>query len=306
MTGPFPGRRKLAILLGLTLSVGLVAAGILLARSSAAGRVVTLGHRWPAADLVSMDVIDHRAWDVLLRHYVDGAGRVDYAAWKRSAADLRGLYGYLDGLSHAGPDRPAARGARLAFWINASNAVTVRGILREYPTATILDHAPEGAGSNIWRDLRLVVGGDAYSLGRIEEELLRKMAEPRIHFAIVCGARGCPRLRNEAYTAARQDEQLGRNARDFFADPTKSRYDPATKRLRLSAIADWYTEDFGPDPAARLRRIAPYLPDAAARRLAEGGAARVDYLDYDRGRNGREPTPTAPKPAGGPAADGPH
>jgi len=160
-------------------------------------------------------------------------------------------------------------GGRLAFWNNAYNAVTVRGILREYPTATILDHAPEGAGSNSWRDLRLVVGGDAYSLGRIEEELLRKMAEPRSHFAIVGGARGCPRLRNEAYTAARQ-------------------------------------EDFGPDPAARLRRIAPYLPAAAARRLAEGGAARVDYLDYDRGRNGREPTPTAPKPAGGPAADGPH
>jgi len=198
----------------------------------------------------------------------------------------------------------AARGARLAFGINAYNAVTVRGILREYPTAIVLDHASKAAGYNIWRDLRLVVGGDAYSLGQIENELLRKMAESRIHFAIVCGSRGCPSLRNEAYTAAKHDEQLGSNARDFFADPTKFRYEPATKQLHLSAIADWYAEDFGPDPAARLRRIAPFLSDAAARRLAEGGAARVDYLDYDWGLNGREPPPTAPTPVGGPAADG--
>jgi len=127
MTPPIPGRRRRpAILVGLPIALGLVAAGILFARSWSAGREVTLGRRWPGVDLVSMDAIDHRAWDALLRRHVDGAGRVDYAAWKRSAADLQALDGYLDGLSRAGPGLPAARGTASAYQTCCRDRTCVR------------------------------------------------------------------------------------------------------------------------------------------------------------------------------------
>jgi hypothetical protein len=43
---------------------------------------------------------------------------------------------------------------------------------------------------------------------RIENEILRKMDEPRIHFAINCASVSCPNLLNEAYTEAKLEQQL--------------------------------------------------------------------------------------------------
>jgi hypothetical protein len=103
--------------------------------------------------------------------------------------------------------------------INAYNAVTVRGILREYPTSSIQNHAAKWLGYNIRKDLLLLVGGQPYSLDQIEHEILRKLDEPRIHFAIVCASRSWPRLGNRAYTAADLENQLDFNTQAFFADP---------------------------------------------------------------------------------------
>ena len=252
---------------------------------------VTLGRVWPPADLIPVDRIDHGPWGELLKRYVDDRGGVEYDRWRDTPADVLALDSYLGGLSRGAPDLRAGRDARLAFWINAYNAVTVRGVLRERPTASVLELAAGGAGYNIWRDLSLIVGGATYSLGEIETKGLRAMGEPRAHFAVVCASRGCPRLLNEAYTAAGLDRQLDRNARAFFADRTKFRFDPNSGTLELSPILEWYSGDFGPDLPARLRAIAPYLPEEGARQLAQGGKAGVRFLGYDWGLNGRAPQP---------------
>jgi hypothetical protein len=258
------------------------------------GPQATLGRDWPASDRVSIGDVDHRAWGALLKRYVDAEGRVAYSAWKRSAPDLRALEAYLDTLSRADPERPTSREARLAFWINAYNALTVCGILQELSTAATPRRAEPGAGPDSPGGWLLRVSGRSYSLGQIEDEILRPMGEPRVHFAIVCGARGCPRLLNEGYSAAGLEEQLARNSRAFFADRTKFARE-ADGRLRLSAILDWYADDFGKTAAERLRTIAPYLPDERSRRLAESGVAGVDYFEYDWNLNDR-PSPPPGRP----------
>jgi hypothetical protein len=194
-------------------------------------------------------------------------------------------------LSWGDPGLQASREARLAFWINAYNAVTVRGVLRERSAASVQDLAAEGDGYNIWRDLLLVIGGTPYSLGEIENKVLRTMGEPRAHFAVVCASRGCPRLLDEAYTATGVDKQLDRNARAFFADRSKFRFDAASGRFELSPILDWYAGDFGPDLFEQMKTIAPYLPDEKARQLAKDGKARVEFLKYDWGLNDRAARP---------------
>ena len=110
------------------------------------------------------------------------------------------------------------------------------------------------------------------------------MGDPRIHFAIVCASIGCPPLRNEAYTAENLDAQLTDNAKRFFADPKKFASSPQGE-LKLSKILSWFAEDFGPNQAAQLRTIAPYLPTPTAQSLANSGRARVSYLGYDWGLN---------------------
>jgi|GEM_PF-3320645 hypothetical protein len=50
--------------------------------------------------------------------------------------------------------------------------------------------------------LRALGGEKKLSLGQVEHEQLReRLKDPRIHFAIVCASRSCPKLRGEAYRA---------------------------------------------------------------------------------------------------------
>jgi len=269
----------------LRVSVAAMAVALSCAGESAAGSEATVGLDVPREKRVPVDQIDHSGWDRLLKKFVDVGGMVEYTGWKASRADRQALNRYLNRLSHASFPRSSSRQAALAFWINAYNALTVEGILREYPTSSIRNHTAKLFGYNLWEDFRLLVGGRPYSLEEIEHEILRKMGEPRIHFAIVCASIGCPRLLNEAYTAVKLDQQLTANTRAFFADPDKFRHDAARRTITVSPILDWFAEDFGADQAKQLRTIAPYLPDDDARQLATSGTVQVRHLDYDWGLN---------------------
>ncbi len=249
------------------------------ASHSFAADIVFLGEK--GSPTQALDTIDHTTWSVLLARYVDSDGRVDYRRWKANANDMRLLDAYLIRLSSGDPQSDSTREARLAFWINAYNAVTVRGILREYPTTSIRNHTAKLWGYNIWKHLQLYVGGRAYSLDQIEHDVLRNMQEPRIHFAIVCASNGCPRLLDQAYTPSKLDEQLESNAKDFFSREANFQFDPTKQRFRLSAILDWFGEDFGADTKQRLIRISPWLADPTASAAAKANTVSVEFMDYD-------------------------
>ena len=109
----------------------------------------------------------------------------------------------------------------MAFWINAYNAYTIRLVLDHYPVSSIKD-----IGSKIkipfvttpWAAKFFSIGGEKMSLDNIEHGTLRKnYNDPRIHFALVCASISCPRLRNEAYTAAALEKQLDDQGHDYPA-----------------------------------------------------------------------------------------
>uniref|UniRef100_A0A7C2JXT8 DUF547 domain-containing protein n=1 Tax=Schlesneria paludicola TaxID=360056 RepID=A0A7C2JXT8_9PLAN len=251
-----------------------------------------LGRQWSAAQYASMDQIDHSPFDALLHKYVDQDGFVNYAEWRRSATDRKALQDYLSSLSRASVSQKASREAQLAFWINAYNAVTLEGILQVYPTDSIRNHTSKFGGYNLWKDLPLLVGGKPFSLDDIEHQVLRKLGEPRIHFAIVCASIGCPRLRNEAYVPERINEQLADNARDFFSRPQNLKVDPASHTLSLSSILDWFGGDFGRSQPEQLRFLQPYLPQSA-QALAQDPNVRIRYQDYNWSLNDRAKKPAA-------------
>lgn len=249
--------------------------------SAFAGPVIVLGDVKQAASRIALENIDHSSWNELLKNYVDAQGMVDYTRWKATPGDVAALDAYINHLSTAEIVRGTPRDAQLAYWINAYNAVTIKGILREYPTTSIRNHTAKVFGYNIWQDLQLSVQGKPYSLEQIEHEILRKMGEPRIHFAIVCASIGCPPLRNEAYSAEKIKEQLADNARQFFAQRSKFQFDPQRRSFAVSPILSWFAEDFGTSQAKQLQMISPYLPEPTARQVAKEGTGDLSYLDYD-------------------------
>ena len=268
-----------------------VAALVVLASMSGAAvylsrPTVLVGRSTARSQRVAYGEVSHQQWDDLLHRFVDTDGNVDYATWDESSQARQELNDYLNSLSRLDESLPASRAERLVYWINAYNAITMLGILREYPTSSIQNHVSHTWGYNIWRDLRLIVGDKSYSLSEIEHKVLRPLNEPRIHFAIVCASRGCPRLRNEAYTATKLEAQLENNAVAFFADSTKCAVDSAKNELRLSPILKWYSADFGTSTKTMLLRIANWLP-ADAQAVTKSNDARVVYVDYDWSLNDR-------------------
>lgn len=239
----------------------------------------------------SIEEIDHSAWDALLQRYVNAAGLVDYGCWKNSSVDVAALDAYLSHLSHADLKRDASREARLAFWINAYNALTIRGILRDYPTTSPHDELMPPKEFN----LQLPFGKSMFSLDRIEDDVLRPLNEPQIHFAIVCGSRGCPQLMNRAYTARGVTAQLNENAMQFFADPSKFSAS-GDSEVKVSPILQWYADDFGKTPTEVLKTIAPYMPAELRTKLLGQRELRIRYLDYDRTLNDQAVTSQPPLP----------
>ncbi len=238
---------------------------------------VFIGQSSPA-ETVPIDAIDHHQWNDLLSRYVDRDGDVAYARWHASSEDRQKLAGYLDKLSSVDLDAPSAQSEKLAFWINTYNAVTISGVLHHYPITSIRDIASEAGGFNIWDDYRLYVDRKPYSLNQIEHDVLRKMNDPRMHFAINCASKSCPALSREAYTSERLDAQLTQGARRFFANPANLSQDNGA--IRVSSLIDWYGEDFGDTDTEVLARLRPWLP-IKPRPSANHDEAPLRYLDYD-------------------------
>ena len=226
---------------------------------------------------VSISKISHTSFDDLLNRYVDSNGDVDYTNWLKNDSDT--LETYLESFANASPSKKASQNHQLAFWINAYNALTIHGILEKYPTSTIRNHTAKIFGYNIWKDLKVTVGDAAYSLDQIEHDILRKMDEPRIHFAIVCASHSCPKLLNEAFDAHKLDEQLAQNAIDFFANPENFKL--TGNKVKLSSILDWFGEDFGDNSSEVLENIIDYLPEDDASVIADAEyGLKVSYLPY--------------------------
>ena len=185
----------------------------------------------------------HAIFNKLLKEHVDAKGMVDYKGFAKDKAELKS---YLDLLSKNAPADSWSKDDQLAYWINAYNAFTVQLILDHYPVKSIKDI---GAKIKIpfvntpWDVKFIKIGGETYDLNNLEHGIIRKkFDEPRIHFALVCAAKSCPRLRNEAFEGSRLDAQLEDQGVDFLNNPAKNSI--TAKQASLSKILDWYGSDF--------------------------------------------------------------
>ncbi|GAC1692065.1 MAG: hypothetical protein NVS9B3_10630 [Gemmatimonadaceae bacterium] len=253
--------------------LGLIAAGsVLLAAPPPAAALQT-----PSA---LSQTFDHRRFDVLLKSHV-AQGMVDYGAFER-APDFAT---YLAALAAADP-AAHPKSERLALWINAYNAYTIH-LINKHHERNSIRNVNKSLGflklKGPWGEPLAVVGGHAYTLDQIEHDVIRKeFQEPRIHFALVCAAMGCPPLRNEAYTGAALDGQLEDQGRAFLREsPGKNRVDVASGTVYLSMIFNYYKKDFGGTDPSVAHFIAHWYSPGPERDLLESGRAKHEETSYD-------------------------
>lgn len=171
----------------------------------------------------------------ILQKYVNSCGLVNYKGLKNDKAEFEQ---YLKLLSSNPPSDKWSNNEKKAYWINAYNAFTLKLIIDNYPVKSIKDIGPSiqiPFVNTPWQKEFFKIGEQDMKLDRIEHDILRKQFnDPRIHFTLVCASRSCPKLRNEAYEAARLDEQLNDQGRAFLADRSKNII--TSDKLQLSKI----------------------------------------------------------------------
>lgn len=127
-----------------------------------------------------------------------------------------------------------------AFYLNAYNLTVIKAILLAYPiesTQTI---------PGFFDKQEHLIANQMMTLNYLENEIIRKQhTDARIHFALNCGAKGCPEIVNEAYFPERLNEQLDQRAMAKLNDPTFVQFDNDNRKLLLNQIFEWYGEDFG-------------------------------------------------------------
>ena len=206
----------------------------------------------------------HNTWSIQLQKYVDEKGNVNYSKWLKEGK--KELDTYLKNLQSFAPKKNWSKNEILAYWINTYNAFTVQLILNNYPLKSIKDI------KNPWGHNIFFNENKNYSLGDIEHKILRKMGEPRIHFAINCASASCPKLNNKPYTADNIEIELERATRDFLNDTNKNEI--SENKLGLSKIFLWFEEDFG-NREEKLQFINKYT------KIAISNKAKISYLSYD-------------------------
>lgn len=183
-----------------------------------------------------------KTFDSLLDLYVRN-GDVYYRAIKSERAKLNS---YVAQLATAPVDR-MSRDEQLAFWLNAYNALVL---------ATVADHYPIQGRSSEYpaKSIRQIAGaferlphrvaGRTLTLDQIEQTILPGFHDPRVYFALGRGAVGSGRLRSEAFTAARVEEQLADVAAECVQRAQCVVVDGQNGKVSASAIFSWREKEF--------------------------------------------------------------
>jgi Protein of unknown function, DUF547 len=221
--------------------------GLLALLLSACSTVVKVSQ--PDAPLVSLAQAE-RGYAAVLERHVNERGEVDFAALQKdpSAGGIQALESYVQAIAITPLEAAATAGARLAHMLNAYNALSMFNVIASGIPPT---HAG-WAKVKFFLLRKFEIGGALLSLYAFENDIIRKLNEPRIHFALNCSAVSCPVLPRQPFSAEQLNQELDRETRAFFARPENVIVDHAKRTVFFNEILKFYTEDFTPAHAPSL------------------------------------------------------
>ncbi|WP_395054018.1 DUF547 domain-containing protein [Flavobacterium sp.] len=207
---------------------------------------------------------DYKNYNLFLGKYVSDKGNVNYDKIKTNKTELDAIIKQFEKLQ---PSEKWTKNEKLAYYINAYNVYTLKVVIDNYPTKSIKDI------DNAW-DKKLVQSGKSkISLSDVEHKILRKMNEPRIHFAINCASFSCPNLLNEAYLPETLNKQLETVTKAFINDKTKNII--TANEVKISEIFNWFGGDFKTKKTSVIDFINTYSTVKIDKK------AKIKFLDYN-------------------------
>ena len=201
-------------------------------------------------------------------------GLVDYEKIKKNPSTLNSIIKDIE--LQAKLD--ASTDEQKALLINAYNLFVIKGIVDAYPTAS-----PQQITS-FFDNKNFTIEGKKVSLNQLEKEVLIKQTkDARLHFALVCAAKGCPKIIPEAYRPSSLDAQLDRQTRLALNDASFTQVNYQGKTVKLSKIFEWYRKDFTTQSGDLLTFINQY------RDRSIGSEFAIFYYKYNWELNGIKP-----------------
>lgn len=185
----------------------------------------------------------HRPFDEVLDIYVRD-GFVYYNALRTERVRLDR---YVASLGEAtGVDGWEAP-RRMAFWVNAYNALVLQTVIDRYP---IRGKAPQYPADSIrqisgaFERRQFRIAGRSVTLDQIEKDQVAPLGDARALLALGRGAQGGGRLRSEAYTAARLEAQLAAAAREVVEHRGLVHVDATAGVLSVTPLFSWREDMF--------------------------------------------------------------
>jgi hypothetical protein len=214
-------------------------------------------------------------WTRVLDRFVDGEGRIDFDGVRGERADLDEYLAFV--IANAPENRPdlfPEPAAVIAYHVNTYNALAMHGVIEEEISNGFNSFFKR---ARFFKFHKVVIGGKTTSLYDYENDVIRPLGEERVHFALNCMVRDCPRLPREPFVAEFLDAQLDAAAHEFFSREKHLRIDNDKKTLWVSEILDFYTEDFVPSgkPRDLVGYVNRYLQDKVPQDY------RVRFIPYD-------------------------
>lgn len=207
---------------------------------------------------------DYKSYTDLLSGHVSSKGNVNYDKLKMNVEELNAVVADFEKTQ---PKKSWSRNEILAYYINSYNLHTLKKVIDNYPTKSIKNIR------NAWDDSFITLGTKKISLSYIEHNILRKMNEPRIHFAINCASFSCPNLLNKPFLPQTLESQLETATKEFINDATKN--DIAESEIQISEIFNWFSGDF----KTKKTSLIDFLNKYSKVKINE--KAKIRYLDYN-------------------------
>lgn len=216
---------------------------------------------------------------VISQHVVDGT--VDYPA----IHDDDNYQAYISTLANKVLFKNSIE--ELSYWINAYNALAIKGILD--------GRSPESFFGKVgyFYNATYKVNGITTNLYDLEHDIIIPLGEPRIHFALNCASASCPRLNDTVYQPDKLEQQLEQAATNFINDKTRNRFNLQTKTAYISKIFDWFEDDFAKHSGTVQNYLALYVTDKQVSNALANTEFKIEFLEYDWSLNGIPPGPSS-------------
>jgi len=237
----------------------------------------------------------HKVFDELLSAHVTMSKNKTSSTVNYKNFNKKKLKTYLDAISTVTKKefKKFNNNQKLAFFINAYNAYTIKLILDNYPVKSIKDTGSRSFSNplaNPWKMKFFKLFGNKTSLDKVEHEYTRGNnnlnKDPRIHFAFNCASIGCPALLNKVWVSTKLEEQFDQAAKGFLEDRSRNRLNLKKKDIELSNIFKWYGKDFDKPKYGSLKKFIIKYADSIADNEKEkafvlSGKFDISYTGYD-------------------------